>query len=159
AAQLDRLGRLQLDARWSAGQSLPAAQAEAVRKMLLAAVGDPRLVIARLAVQLVRARHMREEEPARRRQIALEIQELYGPLANRLGVWSLKWELEDLAFREANPQAYQRIKSALNEKRVDRELYIQDAIRMLETALRKAGIQAEVVGRPKHIYSIWRKMQ
>lgn len=159
AAQLDRLGKLQLDSRWSAGESLPAAQAEAVRKMLLAVIGDPRLVIARLGVQLVRARHAREEPPARRRQIALEIQELYGPLANRLGIWSLKWELEDLAFRESNPQAYQRIKHALNEKRGDRERYINDAIRTLETALREAGIQAEVVGRPKHIYSIWRKMQ
>ncbi len=159
AAQLDRLGELQLDDRWSAGESLPAAQSEALRKMLLAVVGDPRLVIARLAVQLVRVRHAREEDPARRRQIALEIQELYAPLANRLGIWSLKWELEDLAFREASPQAYQRIKRALNEKRADRERYIQQAIRTLEEALRRAGIQAEVVGRPKHIYSIWRKMQ
>jgi GTP pyrophosphokinase len=159
AAELDRLGQLQLDARWSSGESLPAAQAEALRKMLLAVVGDPRVVIARLAVQLVRVRHAREEDTARRRQIALEIQELYGPLANRLGIWSLKWELEDLAFRESNPQAYQRLKRALNEKRRDREKYIQDAIRTLEAALRKAGIQAEVLGRPKHIFSIWRKMQ
>lgn len=158
--KLDRLAELKLDARLSEGQSLPATQAEALRKMLLAVVGDPRLVVARLAVQLVRARHAREHEPPeRRQQIALEIQELYAPLANRLGIWSLKWELEDLAFRESHPQEYQKLKRALNEKRRDRETYIREAIRALETALRRAGIQAEVVGRPKHLYSIWRKMQ
>jgi GTP pyrophosphokinase len=159
-SQLDRLGELRLDERWSDGESLPAAQAEALRKMLLAVVGDPRLVVARLAVQLVRARHVREDEPPeRRRQVALEIQQLYAPLANRLGIWSLKWELEDLAFRESHPQEYQKLKRALNEKRRDREAWIQQAIRTLEAALRRAGIQAEVVGRPKHMYSIWRKMQ
>nr|PZN67569.1 MAG: GTP diphosphokinase [Pseudomonadota bacterium] len=160
AAQLDRLGEFRLDAHWSDGQALAAAQAEALRKMLLAVVGDPRLVVARLAVQLVRARHAREDEtPERRRQIALEIQQLYAPLANRLGIWALKWELEDLAFRESHPQEYQKLKRALNEKRRDREAWIQEAIRTLEAALRDAGIQAEVVGRPKHLYSIWRKMQ
>jgi GTP pyrophosphokinase len=159
AGQLDRLGDFRLDSHWSAGEALPQGQAETLRKMLLAVVGDPRLVIARLAVQLVRARHAREESSARRRQIALEIQELYAPLANRLGIWALKWELEDLAFRESHPQEYQRIKAALNEKRRDREQYIEDVIRTLEAALRRAGLDAEVAGRPKHIYSIWRKMQ
>ena len=159
ADQLDRLGDFRLDGHWSMGRALPAGQAETLRKMLLAVVGDPRLVIARLAAQLVRARHAREEPAERRRQIALEVQELYAPLANRLGIWSLKWELEDLALRESHPEDYQRIKAALNEKRRDRELYIQDVIRTLEDALRRAGIDAEVAGRPKHIYSIWRKMQ
>lgn len=159
AAQLDRLGDFQLDAQWSAGERLAKGQAETLRKMLLAVVGDPRLVIARLAGQLVRARHARTEDPAERRRIALEIQELYAPLANRLGIWSLKWELEDLALRESHPADYQRIKAALNEKRRDRELYIEQVIRALEAALRAAGIEAEVAGRPKHIFSIWRKMQ
>src|SRR5690606_34594082 len=127
AAQLDRLGEFRLDAHWSDGLALAAAQAEALRKMLLAVVGDPRLVVARLAVQLVRARHAREDEtPERRRQIALEIQQLYAPLANRLGIWALKWELEDLAFRESHPQEYQKLKRALNEKRRDREAWIQE---------------------------------
>jgi GTP pyrophosphokinase len=159
AAQLDRLGDFRLDAQWSAGERLATGQAETLRKMLLAVVGDPRLVIARLAGQLVRARHARAEDPAERRRIALEIQELYAPLANRLGIWSLKWELEDLALRESHPADYQRIKAALNEKRRDRELYIEQVIRALEAALRAAGIEAEVAGRPKHIFSIWRKMQ
>jgi GTP pyrophosphokinase len=159
AAQLDRLGDFQLDAQWSAGEQLATGQAETLRKMLLAVVGDPRLVIARLAGQLVRARHAREEGPAERRRIALEIQQLYAPLANRLGIWSLKWELEDLALRESHPADYQRIKAALNEKRRDREVYIEQVIRTLEDALRAAGIDAEVAGRPKHIFSIWRKMQ
>lgn len=159
ADQLERLGEFRLDGRWSSGEPLPSGQAETVRKMLLAVVGDPRLVIARLAGQLVRARHAREEPAARRRQIALEVQELYAPLANRLGIWAVKWELEDLAFRESHPQDYQRIKAALNEKRRDREQYIQEVIRALEEALRRAGLDAEVTGRPKHIYSIWRKMQ
>jgi GTP pyrophosphokinase len=159
AGQLDRLGDFQLDGRWSSGERLPAAQAEILRKMLLAVVGDPRLVIARLAGQLVRARHARDEPAERRRQTAVEIQQLYAPLANRLGIWSLKWELEDLAFRELHPEDYQRIKAALNEKRRDREIYINEVIRALEQALRREGIEAEVAGRPKHIYSIWRKMQ
>jgi GTP pyrophosphokinase len=159
AESLGRLGDFNLDAQWSAGRTLVPGQAETLRKMLLAVVGDPRLVVARLAQQLVRARHARDEPEPRRRQIALEIQELYAPLANRLGIWSLKWELEDLAFREQHPQEYQQIKQALAEKRRDRELYIEEVKRVLAAALARAGIVAEVAGRPKHIYSIYRKMQ
>ncbi len=159
ADQLNRLGDLNLDAQWSAGRSLAPNQSETLRKMLLAVVGDPRLVVARLAMQLVRARHARDEDAAARRRIALEIQELYAPLANRLGMWSLKWELEDLALRELQPLEYQRIAQALNEKRRDRERYIEDVVRTLTGALRQAGIDAQVMGRPKHIFSIHRKMQ
>jgi GTP pyrophosphokinase len=159
AEQLARLGDFNLDAHWSAGRPLAASQTETLRKMLLAVVGDPRLVVARLAMQLVRARHARDEDAATRRRVAMEIQELYAPLANRLGMWSLKWELEDLAFRELQPQEYQRIAQALNEKRRDREHYIENVVRALTQALRQAGIAAEVVGRPKHIFSIHRKMQ
>jgi GTP pyrophosphokinase len=159
AEQLAKLGDFRLDARWSAGKSLAAGQAETLRKMLLAVVGDPRLVLARLAEQLVRIRHARAESAERRKQVALEVEELYAPLANRLGIWSLKWELEDLAFRASHPEEYQRIAQALNEKRRDRERYIEDVKATLAAKLRAAGINAEVVGRPKHIYSIWRKMQ
>jgi GTP pyrophosphokinase len=159
ADQLARLGEFRLDVRWSAGKSLPAGQAETLRKMLLAVVGDPRLVVARLAEQLVRIRHAREEPADRARQIALEVEELYAPLANRLGIWSVKWELEDLALRASHPADYQRIAQALNEKRVDRERYIDEVKALLSARLAGAGIAAEVVGRPKHIYSIWRKMQ
>ncbi|HYP80384.1 MAG TPA: HD domain-containing protein [Steroidobacteraceae bacterium] len=159
ADSLSRLGDFNLDSQWSAGRTLAASQAETLRKMLLAVVGDPRLVVTRLAVQLVRARHARDQDAATRRRIALEAQELYAPLANRLGMWTLKWELEDLAFRELHPEQYQRIAQALNEKRRDRERYIEDVVRALESALRAAGVAARVVGRPKHIYSIYRKMQ
>jgi len=159
ADQLAKLGEFHLDARWSSGAKLAAGQSETLRKMLLAVVGDPRLVVARLAEQVVRLRHARDEPADSRRQIALESQELYAPLANRLGIWSLKWELEDLAFRESDPAEYQRIAQTLNEKRRDRERYIEQVITQLTAALKAAGIEAEVVGRPKHIYSIHRKMQ
>jgi GTP pyrophosphokinase len=159
ATALWRLGEFRLDARWSAQQALPAQQAETVRKMLLAVVGDPRLIVARLACQVVRARHARDLPGEMRRQIAWEMRELYAPLANRLGVWNLKWELEDLAFRELEPEGYQRIANALNEKRADRERYIEEVCQLLAARLHDAGITASVVGRPKHIYSIWRKMQ
>jgi GTP pyrophosphokinase len=159
ADNLGRLGDFQLDAQWSAGRALAGGQAETLRKMLLAVVGDPRLVVARLAEQLVRARHAREETPAKRLQIALEIQELYAPLANRLGIWSVKWELEDLAFKELHQEEYQQIAQALSEKRRDREQYIDEVKRILATELQRAGVKAEVAGRPKHIYSIYRKMQ
>jgi GTP pyrophosphokinase len=159
ADQLAKLGDFQLDSHYAKGRPLAAGQAETLRKMLLAVVGDPRLVVARLAEQLVRVRHAREEPDERRRQIALEVEELYAPLANRLGIWTLKWELEDLAFRASRPEEYQRIAQALNEKRRDREQYIRDVIRQLEEQLRRAGVAAQIEGRPKHIYSIWRKMQ
>jgi GTP pyrophosphokinase len=159
AESLGRLGDFNLDEKWSSGQALGPGQAETVRKMLLAVVGDPRLVLARLSEQTVRARHAREMPAKARAQIALEIQELYAPLANRLGIWSLKWELEDLAFREQQPAEYQRIAQALNEKRRDREQYIRNVLQTLATHLQRAGIDASVQGRPKHIYSIFRKMQ
>ena len=159
AGELQRLGEFGRGTAWNPQGRLQEPQAETLRKMLLAVVGDPRLVLARLALQLVRARHCRKESAATRRRIALEIQELYAPLANRLGIWSLKWELEDLAFRELHPQDYQRIASALNEKRRDRERYIDEVVATLGAALAAAGITASVVGRPKHIYSIYRKMQ
>jgi GTP pyrophosphokinase len=159
ADQLAKLGEFQLDSHYAKGRPLAAGQAETLRKMLLAVVGDPRLVVARLAEQLVRVRHAREEPDERRRQIALEVEELYAPLANRLGIWTLKWELEDLAFRASRPEEYQRIAQALNEKRRDREQYIRDVIRQLEEQLQRAGVAAQIEGRPKHIYSIWRKMQ
>jgi GTP pyrophosphokinase len=159
AEQLSRLGDFQLEAHSSSSKSLAGRQAETLRKMLLAVVGDPRLVVARLAEQLVRIRHARDLPADQRRQVALEVEELYAPLANRLGIWTLKWELEDLAFRTAHPEDYQRIAQALNEKRRDRERYIEETKAELSTALARAGIKAEVAGRPKHIYSIWRKMQ
>ncbi|MEN9704866.1 MAG: hypothetical protein RLZZ393_745 [Pseudomonadota bacterium] len=159
AGQLARLGEFGLDDRWAEAQSLDASQAETLRKMLLAVVGDPRLVVARLAQQLVRMRHARARPPGERRRIALETRDLYAPIANRLGIWGVKWELEDLAFRELHPAEYKRIATTLNEKRRDREAYIAGVCAQLEEEMRKAGIDAAIQGRPKHIYSIYRKMQ
>ena len=132
AASLARLGDFNLDAQWSQGRALAgrpgrdAAQDAAGRGRRSAAGGGPS------GQQLVRARHSRRSCRDAPPQIALEIQELYAPLANRLGIWSLKWELEDLAFRELHPEDYQRIAAALNEKRRDRERYIEDVVAALD---------------------------
>ncbi len=160
AGMLGRLGQLSLPSGWSSEhRRLDAQQAETLRKMLLAVAADPRLVVARLAEQLVRLRHARELAPSEQRRLALETREVLAPLANRLGVWNLKWELEDLAFRYLEPEEYHRIASALAERRVDRERYIESVCALLKRELREAGIAATVFGRPKHIYSIARKMR
>jgi GTP pyrophosphokinase len=164
AVALLKLGELGLPRNWSPAQGLDARQAETLRKMLLAVVSDPRLILARLAEQLVALRHVRDLSSdafglAERERRAIEARAVFAPLANRLGVWQLKWELEDLAFRYLEPEEYRRIAAALNERRADRERYIEELCAGIRAALRAAGIQAEVYGRPKHMYSIYRKMQ
>ncbi|HEY3730437.1 MAG TPA: bifunctional (p)ppGpp synthetase/guanosine-3',5'-bis(diphosphate) 3'-pyrophosphohydrolase [Steroidobacteraceae bacterium] len=160
AQELGRLSELRLPAGWSASQGLSAQQAETLRKMLLAVAADPRLVVAHLSEQLGQLRAARRLPTAMQQQLALEAREVLAPLANRLGVWSLKWELEDLSFRYLEPERYHHIAGALAERRVDRERYIETACALLQRELRAAGIgDAAVYGRPKHIYSIWRKMQ
>ena len=159
AVALQRLGTLGLPRDWSPAHGLDTRQTETLRKMLLAVVSDPRLVLARLAEELVALRHARALPEAERRRRALETRAIYAPLANRLGVWQLKWELEDLAFRYLEPEEYRRVAAALNERRADREHYIEALCAELQGELRTAGIAAEVYGRPKHIYSIYRKMR
>jgi GTP pyrophosphokinase len=159
AQALVRLGELGLPRDWSPSQGLDPRQAETLRKMLLAVVSDPRLVLARLAEQLVGLRHARTLPPEERERLAVETRAVFAPLANRLGVWQLKWELEDLAFRYLDADEYRHIAAALNERRADRERYIEDLCSSLQAEMRKAGINAEVYGRPKHMYSIYRKMQ
>jgi len=159
ALALQHLGTLGLPRDWSPAQGLDTRQTETLRKMLLAVVSDPRLVLARLAEELVALRHARALPDAERERRALEARAIYAPLANRLGVWQLKWELEDLAFRYLEPQEYRRVAEALNERRADRERYIAALCTELAAQLHTAGIAAEVHGRPKHIYSIYRKMQ
>jgi len=159
AIDLSRFGDLGLAHDWSPAQGLDARQAESVRKMLLAVVSDPRLVLARLVMELVHLRRARQLEPAERERLARATRAVYAPLANRLGVWQLKWELEDFAFRYLEPEEYHHIATALNEKRADRERYIQMLCETLRAELAAAGVEAEVYGRPKHIYSIYRKMQ
>jgi GTP pyrophosphokinase len=159
AQALARLGDLGLPRDWSPAQGLNPRQAETLRKMLLAVVRDPRLVLARLAEQLVGLRHARELPSDERERLALETRAVFAPLANRLGVWQIKWELEDLAFRYLDSDEYRHIAAALNERRADRERYIEELCATLKSELRKAGVIAEVYGRPKHMYSIYRKMQ
>ena len=133
---------------------------EGLRRLLLAIVRDLRVVPILLARQLARMRHA--DAPARaeqRRALAQLTRDIHAPLANRLGIWQLKWELEDLAFRYLEPDTYQRIARLLDEKRGDRERYIEQVKRTLRDALAAQGVHADVAGRPKHIYSIWKKMQ
>ena len=158
ALALQRLGELGLPRDWSPARGLDARQAEILRKMLLAVVSDPRLVLARLAEHLVSLRHARETSPEERERRAVEARAIFAPLANRLGVWQLKWELEDLAFRYLEPEEYRRIAAELNERRADRERYIESLCETLRAELAKAGVHAAVYGRPKHMYSIYRKM-
>jgi GTP pyrophosphokinase len=164
AIALLKLGDLGLPRHWSPAQGLEPRQAETLRKMLLAVVSDPRLILARLAEQLVALRHARDLPAdaaglAERERLAVEARAVFAPLASRLGVWQLKWELEDLAFRYLEPEEYRRIAGALNERRADRERYIEEFCERLRAELQAAGVQAEVYGRPKHMYSIYRKMQ
>ena len=160
ATELERLGDLRLPGGWTAAHGLTAQQAEGLRKMLLAVAADPRLVVARLAEQLVQLRHARHLPAAEQQRLASETREILAPLANRLGVWNLKWELEDLAFRYLEPESYHQIARALAERRVDRERYIVEVCALLRAELDHTGVAAAAVyGRPKHIYSIARKMQ
>jgi GTP pyrophosphokinase len=158
ALDLQRLGEIGLSRDWAPERGLDAHQAETVRKMLLAVVGDQRLVLARLAEALVRLRHARDLEVAERERLATEVRAIFAPLANRLGIWQVKWELEDLAFRYLEPEEYRQLAAALNEKRADRERYIEAFCAQLRSGLAAAGVTAEVYGRPKHIFSIYRKM-
>ncbi len=133
--------------------------AEGLRRLLLAVVRDLRVVFILLARQLARLRGAEQLDDAQRVALAQMTADIHAPLANRLGIWQLKWELEDLAFRLSQPDTYQRIARLLDERRVDRELYIAGAVAQLRTALAEAGIAADIAGRPKHIYSIWKKLQ
>jgi GTP pyrophosphokinase len=137
-----------------------AAQLEALRKMLLAMVQDIRVVLLELAAHTQSLRRLvRSGNAEEKRDTARLTQDIYAPLANRLGVWHLKWEMEDLALRILEPDIYKAIARQLDEKRVDRERYIESAIAELRGELARAGIAAEVYGRPKHLFSIYKKMQ
>lgn len=134
-------------------------QAEILRRMLLAMVDDVRAVLIKLAFRVERLRKLSAEDYDLRRYIAQETLELYARLANRLGIRQLKWELEDLAFRYLNPQIYKKIAASLAENRALRVSYLDQFVALLKARLHDEGIDAKVYGRPKHIYSIWKKMQ
>ena len=159
ADQLARLGDFGGNMRWEESVTPRGSQAETLRKMLLAVVSDPRLVVARIAIQLARLRLAREVSPEDRERLANEARAVFAPLAHRLGVWQVKWELEDLAFRYLEPEAYKAIAKALAERRADREAYIARFVTELRSLLAAQHLHAEVQGRAKHIYSIHRKMQ
>ncbi len=158
-SELATLSGFALPPDWQPGEALATPQSEALRKMLLAVVSDVRLVLARIAEQLYRLRRAKSAPDAERRALAVETREIYATLANRLGVWQLKWELEDLAFRYLEPETYASIAASLQEKRIEREAFIGKVTEQLQQELDRAGVRGEVSGRPKHIYSIWRKMQ
>ena len=154
-----QLARFELPQDWAPGEALAVQQSEALRKMLLAIVSDVRLVLVRIAEQLYRLRQAKQAPRRLQQSLAIETREIYAALASRLGVWQLKWELEDLSFRFLDPDTYASIAAALQEKRVDREHFIANVTAMLQQEMGKEGIKGLITGRPKHIYSIWRKMQ
>lgn len=134
--------------------------AENMRQLFMSSVEHPLILVIKLADRLHNMRtldgHKNEEK---RRRIAQETMDIFAPVANRLGMWQIKWELEDLAFRYLQPDTYQQLKEQINQRRRTRERFVKRVEKQLEEDLAQAGIKAEVSGRPKHIYSIWRKMQ
>jgi len=135
------------------------AKAESLRKMMLAMVDDVRVVLIKLCDRLHNMRTLGAVRPEKQKRVATETLEIFSPLANRLGVWQVKWELEDLAFRYIEPEIYKSIANKLSERRVDRQKFIDGFISDLHSQLDELGIQADIKGRAKHIYSIWSKMQ
>jgi len=134
-------------------------QNERLRQMLLAMTSDIRIMIMKLAYRVARLRELKHESEEVRHQIASETELIFSPLANRLGIAQLKWELEDLSFRYLHPEDYKSIANQLQSKRSEREDYIQTVLQTLEEMLHKGKIDARISGRPKHIYSIWKKMK
>jgi GTP pyrophosphokinase len=130
-----------------------------VRKMLVAMVDDVRVALVKLAERTCAIRAVKNVSEARRRHVAKEVADIYAPLAHRLGIGHIKWELEDLSFRYLEPDDYKQIAKLLDEKRLDRQHYIDDVIATLQKELQQVSIDAEINGRAKHIYSIWRKMR
>src|SRR5512146_168852 len=154
AAGVEKLYQLRVLTRGT-----PQQQIEVLRQMVLGMVEDIRIVLIRLASRTQTLRWYAKNPAPDRDGYARETLDIYAPLANRLGVWQLKWELEDLSFRFLEPETYKKIAQMLDEKRAEREQYIQDAMALLARELRAAGVEAGIAGRPKHIYSIWNKMR
>ncbi len=151
---VEKLYQLRVLTRANAAQ-----QSEVLRKMVLGMVQDIRVVLIRLASRTQTLRWFAKHQSAERRAYAQETLDIYAPLANRLGVWQLKWELEDLSFRFLEPEVYKAIAKMLDERRVERKQYIAQAMAALGGELEAAGVEGEISGRPKHIYSIWNKMR
>ncbi|MDP5253961.1 MULTISPECIES: GTP diphosphokinase [unclassified Vibrio] len=153
--EMAAIGQLNVNLEGSAASE----QVDNVRRMLLAMVEDFRCVVIKLAERIANLIEVKKAPDEVRRAAARECTNLYAPLANRLGIGQLKWEIEDYAFRYQQPETYKQIAKQLSERRIVREQYIQDFVANLSQEMKQSGINAEVYGRPKHIYSIWRKMQ
>jgi GTP pyrophosphokinase len=151
-----KLGKL---SRTASGAATGGAQAENLRKMLVAMAEDLRVVFIKLADRLHNMRTLGALSPEAQQSIAQETLEIYAPLAHRLGIWELKWQLEDLAFRYLEPKKYRQIVNLVAARRAQREDFIAQVIKILEGEFERANLRAEVSGRPKHIYSIYRKME
>ncbi|WP_238701220.1 RelA/SpoT family protein [Mariprofundus erugo] len=143
---------------FKAGKQNGHEQSERLRRMLLAMVDDVRVVLIKLAYRVQRLRELATADVETQKAVAAESLEIFAPIANRLGIGQLKWELEDLSFRYLQPETYKRIARLLEEKRSGRESYIRQVVTEVDTLLKSADIDARVYGRPKHIYSIWSKM-
>ena len=154
AGGVEKLYQLRLATRGT-----PREQNEVLRKMVLGMAEDVRVVLIRLASRTQTLRWFSKNKTEERVSYARETLDIYAPLANRLGVGQLKWELEDLSFRYLEPELYKRIAQMLDEKRLERERYIADTVNKLAGELKQLGLQATITGRPKHIYSIWNKMR
>ena len=154
--KMDRIGEFQQSGKTGLYEG---GQAESLRKLLLAMAEDVRVVLIKLADRLHNMRTLEHLDAERQQRIAQETMDIYAPLANRLGIWQIKWELEDLALRYLEPDAYQNLVEQLHESREERERYISMVVDVLDKALKKEDIKAVISGRPKHINSIWRKMQ
>lgn len=134
-------------------------QLDNVRKMLVTMIDDVRVALIKLAERTCAIRAVKDVSPEKRMRVAKEVFDIYAPLAHRLGIGHIKWELEDLSFRYLHESAYKKIARLLDEKRLDREGYIRRVLDTLRGELEEAGIEGELSGRAKHIYSIWRKMR
>lgn len=135
------------------------AQVENLRKMLVAMVDDVRVALIKLAERTCAIRAVKNADDEKRNRVAREVFDIYAPLAHRLGIGHIKWELEDLSFRYLEPDQYKQIATLLHERRLDREHFIAEVMAQLQTELAATGVQADISGRAKHIYSIWRKMK
>jgi RelA/SpoT family (p)ppGpp synthetase len=153
-SQLDELGRKKEGSKAQADS-----RAESLRKMFLAMIDDVRVMLIKLADRLHNMRTLGAMPEDKRKRTAKETLEIFAPLANRLGIWQMKWELEDLSLRHLKPDVYREIARHLEERRRDREAEVQQIVALLRAKLKEEGIEADVTGRAKHIYSIYKKMQ
>ena len=158
-AELSKMNDLSKRARSESKEASAAVQPEALRRMFLAMCQDLRVVLLKLASRLQTLRWFATSGAEGAKEFGAETLAIYAPLANRLGIWQIKWELEDLSLRFTRPEEYREIANELDESREERLEFMQHAVEKVRALLKAHGIEADISGRPKHIYSIWKKMQ